>query len=235
MNGRPTSSPPLSRLSSCLLLVALGEGADIDGALGDFVDALAGETHEGMGQALVDPFQRNAAVGAAIAVERALLDGQPLLGAARDSRDLLDRRVEHLAQRRAVDVVAGGLAGRAEDELLAVHHLVPGLRTPFGAIAVADPVIRRDDADPGIFAEIEIDLVRLHDRLGDQAGIEDGHDRAVLRRGQVEIAHRRQAPGPRHVLHDDGRIAGNVIADIARQARAHNCRSRRPARSRPRW
>ena len=85
------------------------------------------------------------------------------------------------------------------------------------AIAVANPVIRRDDADPGIFAEIEIDLVRLDDGLGDHARIEDGHDGAVLRRGQVEIAHRRQAPRPRHVLHDDGRIAGNVAADIARQ------------------
>ena len=87
---------------------------------------------------------------------------------------------------------------------------------PF-AVAVANPVIGRDDADPGIFAEIEVDLVRLDDGLGDHARIEDPHHRAVLRRGQVEIAHRGQAPGARHVLHDDGRIAGNVIADIARQ------------------
>ena len=48
-------------------------------------------------------------------------------------------------------------------------------------------------------------------------GLKMHHDGAVLRRGQVEIAHRGQTPRPRHVLHDDGRIAGNVAADIARQ------------------
>ena len=168
-----------------------------------------------MGQALADPFQRNAAVGPAIAVKSALLDGKPLLGAAGISHDLLDRRVEHLAQRRAVDVVARSLAGRTQDKLFAVHHLVPGLRTVI-AVAVANSVIGCDDADPGIIAEVELDPFGLDDGLRDHARIEDHHHRAILRRGEIEVANRGQAAGARHVLHDDGRISGNVIADVAR-------------------
>src|ERR1700731_4990047 len=72
----------IEQIEQLLLIVALGEGADIDGALGDFVDALAGEADEGMDLAVLDPLQRNAAVGAAIAVELAALDGEALLGAA---------------------------------------------------------------------------------------------------------------------------------------------------------
>ncbi len=34
---------------------------------------------------------------------------------------------------------------------------------------------QRADADPGIFAKIELDLVRLDDGLGDEAGFEYGH------------------------------------------------------------
>ena len=48
-------------------------------------------------------------------------------------------------------------------------------------------------------------------------GIEGGDDGAVLRRGGVEIAHRRHAGGARHVLHDDVRIAGDVAAVVPRQ------------------
>ena len=50
-----------------------------------------------------------------------------------------------------------------------------------------------------------------------QPGVEDGHDRAVFRRRQVEIAHRGQTACTRHVLHDDRRIARNVISDVMGQ------------------
>ena len=91
------------------------------------------------------------------------------------------------------------------------------LLTPLGAEAVADPEVGRDDADPAVFAEIELHLVGLHDGLGDQAGIEDGHGGAVLGRRHVEIAHRGQAAGARHVLDDDVGIAGDVADEMARQ------------------
>src|SRR5277367_927306 len=87
----------VEEIEQLLLLVALGKAADIDGALRDFIDALAGETDEGMDLAILDPFEWNAAVGAAIAVELAPLDGQALLGAAGEAEHLLDRGMEHFA------------------------------------------------------------------------------------------------------------------------------------------
>ena len=144
------------------LLVGLGEGADVDRALRDLLAAFRRETHEGMDLLLIDPGDRNRCIGAAVAVELAALDGDALLGAAGETEDLAYRRVEHLTQRRAVDVVAGALSGRAEDELLAAHHLVPGLHA-VRPEAVADPVVGGDDADPGEVAEIDLDGFRLHD------------------------------------------------------------------------
>ncbi len=124
--------------------------------------------------------------------------------------------MEDDAQRCPVYVIAGALSGRAQDELLAaVHKLVP-TRNPFRTVSVANPEIRRDDADPRIFAEIEFDLVRLDDGLGDETGIEYGHYGTIPRRGQIEIAHRSQAPGAWHVLHDNIRIAWNVLSNVSR-------------------
>ena len=106
MNGPADLVGVVEHVEDLLLLLGLDEVADEGGAFGDFRRPPLGEAHERMRQAVADPVGRDAAVGAAIAVELAALDREPLLGAAREAQDLLDRGVEHLAQGGAVDVVA---------------------------------------------------------------------------------------------------------------------------------
>src|SRR5262249_36984076 len=146
----------VQQIEEFFLLLVLGEGADIDGALGHVRRPLLGEADEGVDLAIPDPYQGNAAERAAIAIELAALDGEPLLRAAGEAQDLLDRRVDPLRGRRPVDVVVGGLAGRADDELLAPHQLVPALDAG-GPKSVADPKLGADDADPRDLAKVEID------------------------------------------------------------------------------
>src|SRR6266566_3268645 len=87
---------------------------------------------------------------------------------------------------------------------------------------IAHREILADAADPVEFAEIDPDFCRVELRIADGAEVEDVDDGAVLGRGSVEILHRLDAGGSRHVLHDDGRVSRNVTADMAgKQARIH--------------
>ena len=108
---------------------------------------------------------------------------------------------------------------RAEDELLAAHHVVPGLHA-VRAEAVADPVVGGDDAEPGDVAEIDLDRFRLHDRLRHQAGIERRRS-TVPSRGSVASRLRtaESEPAPGAFCTMTFGIAGNVLADVARDAR----------------
>ena len=87
---------------------------------------------------------------------------------------------------------------------------------PVAVPSVADADVAQERADPLEVGEIDHWLVRRQ-HLRDQPGIEGGDDGAVLRRGGVEIAHRRHAGRARHVLHDHVRIAGDVAAVVPRQ------------------
>src|SRR6476661_4317452 len=107
-----------------------------------------------MGLVVSHPLQWDAAVSAAIAIEFAALDRNALLRTARKAEDLPHRRIEHLPQGRAIDVVAGTLGGAAQDEFAALHHVVPSLDA-VRPESVADPEIGGHNADPGIFAEVE--------------------------------------------------------------------------------
>jgi hypothetical protein len=78
---------------------------------------------------------------------------------------------KHDPQRRAVDVIPGALGGRSEDELLAMQQIVPALDR-VRSESVAHPKIGHDNSDPGVIAEIEINLLGLDERLGDEAGVE---------------------------------------------------------------
>ena len=63
--------------------------------------------------------------------------------------------------------------------------------------------------------ELDLELLGIGQRVGDHAGIEGGDDGAVLVGRAIEVAHGREAAGARHVLHDDVRLAGDVVADVA--------------------
>src|ERR1035437_2585298 len=95
-----------------------------------------------------------------------------------------------------------------------MHHVIPA-RYPVGTISIADPEIRRGDADPGIFAKIEIDHFRLDDGLGDQSRVERDHHGAVLRLRRVERANGHETSCAGLVLNDDGRMARYVVGDEA--------------------
>ena len=81
---------------------------------------------------------------------------------------------------------------------------------------VTDRQVLRDAADPFEFAEVDRDLVGRQQRIGDLGIVEHVDDRAVLRRVSLEMLHRPQAAGARHVHHDDRWRPGDVPADVAR-------------------
>ena len=72
---------------------------------------------------LTDPVLRHRGPGAAIAFELAALEREALLVAAGIAGDLAHRRLEHVAQDRAVHIGVGALGGGADQELLALHHV----------------------------------------------------------------------------------------------------------------
>jgi hypothetical protein len=88
------------------------------------------------------------------------------------------------------------------------------LRTE-GMPDIADREILADAADPIELAEIDPDPGGIEPGISDAAEIESIDDGPVLGRGRVEILHRFDAGSAGHVLHDDGRIARNVTADMA--------------------
>ena len=75
----------------------------------------------------------------------------------------------------------------------------------------------RGGAEPDEFARVEADPGRVAENgeqrhvAGDRA---DGG--AVVRGDRIEMVRGAQAAGPRHVLHHDRGVAGNVAAEISR-------------------
>ena len=57
---------------------------------------------------------------------------------------------------------------------------------------------------------------RADERLQQGAGVDGADDGPILRRGHGHMIGRQIAPRPRHVRDDDGRVAGDMIAHVAR-------------------
>ena len=62
--------------------------------------------------------------------------------------------------------------------------------------------------------EVDLDLVGMQAGITDIAEIENIEDGAVFRGRQIEIVHRRETSGARHVLHHHGQVARDVAAPI---------------------
>ena len=108
--------------------------------------------------------------------------------------------------------VAAG-AGAADDQL-ALEHVVERLhRRGVPGEAGADVVVGR--ADPVELQRVEPRALRRHQRLKRDRAVEGRDLGAVLRRRVVELVGEDQARGARHVLDDDVRIAGDVLAHVA--------------------
>ena len=127
MNGRPSSpeASRMSRMSFCSW--RRGEIVHEGNALRHVGRPLRRKPHQRVDLVIDDPVLRHRGPGAAIAFQLAALEREPLLVAAGITGDLPHRRMKHLPQDGAVDVGVGALGGVADQKLLALHHLVPGL------------------------------------------------------------------------------------------------------------
>ena len=82
--------------------------------------------------------------------------------------------------------------------------------------ATDDRRLRRDIADPVELVDLEL-RAGLVGELGDQdAALHEADHRAVLRRDIVDAVAHQHAAGAGLVLDDDGRIAGDELAEVAR-------------------
>ena len=70
-------------------------------------------------------------------------------------------------------------------------------------------------ADPAQLGRIVVGAGQAEQRRLDHAALHRGDGQAVARRDLGDVAGRAQAAGARHVLHDEGRIAGNEAAEVA--------------------
>ena len=136
---------------------------------------------------------------------------------------------------RGVGVAADDLEFGAEDRIGDHRHVVgrgPGTDRAddgLGAEQIGERLrarlgpdhhdlrLGRRTADPLEAREVEAHRLGRQQRCGRDAVGHHAEHRAVARRDVVELVHQREARRARHVLHDRGRIARQVFAEVARQ------------------
>src|SRR5262249_48745322 len=154
-------------------LLAAGEIAHERNIRGEPWDRQRRELDYGDDLLASDPLRRDAAPGAAVAVQFAALDCPTLLGAPRISRDLTDRGPELVREHRRVDERRRAGRRRAHVESLVGLQAVPSLDAGRGP-GVAGAQVARDAADPGDVGKLEPDFVDVEQRLRDQSRVERG-------------------------------------------------------------
>src|SRR5262245_21734089 len=120
-----------------------------------------------------------------------------------------DERVQEPRRRLRIDA-----GGAADDQLLLekvvgrlVRRGVPRRRHRHFAVDTSDPVET---------LEIEADRLRVPVLYQQHAPHHEGDDGAVPGRGIGDVIGRRETAGSRHVLHDDGRRARDMLTEVAR-------------------
>ena len=216
MYGTPEFARRSEDVENRLLLVGLGEVADV-GKIGRHVRRAAGrEQNEGHDLLVADPVLGNAAPRIAVRVQFAALQRKACFRAARIAEDLAHLQPEHVPQDGAVDVDAGAGARCSEDDLLALGHIIPVLHAR-GVPRVAHAEIARDAADPAILGEIDVRLFRMRQRFRDEPVVERDDVRAVGRQGTVQPLDRGEAACARRILHNDVGAAGNMPVEMTRE------------------
>src|ERR1700716_2639831 len=148
---------------------------------------------------------------AAAAVDLAALDREVDLRAARIAGHKLDLGAEHGAQDHREIVEVGARPFAPERERLG-EHVRPGLDRR-GVPGRAQARGAGDAAQPGEFARVELQVAEQ--RLDRDTARHGADYRAVLGGDRKDVVRRLDTAGARHVLRDDGRTAGNVLADVA--------------------
>ena len=135
-------------------------------------------------------------------------DARPVLVAGDD----LEFGAEQIVERMRSELGVGARGG-ADDQLL-LHRLpyrldarrVPGHADMDLAVEVADPAQR---------GRIVVGAGQAKQRRLDHAALHGADGQAVARRDLGDVAGRAQSAGARHVLHDEGRIAGDEAPEMA--------------------
>src|SRR5262249_29619906 len=150
---------------------------------------------------------------AAASLHLAALHGERDIVAAGIAGHDLELGAEHAVDDARELVGVGGLAGAADDQFLRhdVFQLGDAARLP--GDADADLVVGA--ADPGELVGLELRALGAEQRIEGGAAAEGGDRRAVLRADIVDPVGKPQAAGAFHVLRDDGRVAGDVLAQMA--------------------
>src|SRR5262249_22662227 len=120
-------------------------------------------------------------------------------------------RAEHVLHHRGPLVSQMTLAERADDERLGLENVNRvHLRAVPDRHRVRDGV---EGTEPLEFARFETHAFRLQS-LGKWDRVREQNLGAVLRSRTLDMVARDAAAGTRHVLHDDGRVAGNVAGEM---------------------
>ena len=150
---------------------------------------------------------------AAASLHLAALHGHRDVVAAGIAGDDLELGAEHAVENAWELVGVGGLAGAADDQLLREHVFQLGDAAALPGDADADLVVGA--ADPGELVGLELRALGPQQRIEGGAAADGGDGRAVLRADIVDPVGEPQAAGTFHVLRDDGRVARDVLAEVA--------------------
>src|SRR5262249_24751015 len=152
---------------------------------------------------------------AAIAIELGALHGDADRARVGIAEHGLEARAEHGVEELWKVVALGRRAGRADRDV-----------APFGILDRRDATlgpgdaggdIAADAAEPAEFERVVARLLIAIERLGHQAARWGGDHAAVARRDVIEVVEHDDAACARHVLRDHGGLAGNELADVARE------------------
>ena len=150
---------------------------------------------------------------AAASLHFAALHGHRNVVAAGIAGDDLELGPEHAVEDAGELVGVGGLAGAAHDQLLREHVFQLGDAAALPGDADADLVVGA--ANPGELVGLELRALGPQQRIEGGAAADGGDRRAVLRADIVDPVGEAQAAGTFHVLGDDGRVARDVLAEVA--------------------
>ena len=149
---------------------------------------------------------------AAAAIKFAALDGERHVVAAGIAGDDAKTRAKQAPDHHRIGI---GIRPRAlaADRRIPAHRIIPGLYLRLLRHR-ADAELIGGGTDPGELARVILHFRRADERLHGNTASEGAEDRAVLGSSVEEIIGGGDASRARHVLHDDLRRAGHMLAHV---------------------
>jgi hypothetical protein len=151
---------------------------------------------------------------AAIAVDFAAREGEPLGSAALVAQHRLERDLEQVLQDREVEIAGRAGSGRRERHAAVLSELLEAANAGRAA-HIADAIILTDFADEAQMPEVDAEALRIGDRIRNERRAECPQRQAVGRPGVGDRRHRQQRTGAGLVLHHDSRLAGEKKGQVS--------------------